>query len=92
MKHIVMIQPLCKEGYEIMEKADCIILRMAHLNRKEVEGAPRLSVIGRTGVGYDSVAVAAAPERGIPIVITPGANGDAEISAKQSPDWLRHCV
>lgn len=98
MKHIVMTQPLCKEGYEIMEKegsifvadnpnpgeymdevekADCIIVRIAHLNREEIERAPRLSVIGRTGVGYDSVDVEAATERGIPIVITPGANGDA---------------
>ncbi|MEY8355301.1 hydroxyacid dehydrogenase [Lachnospiraceae bacterium 54-53] len=98
MKHIVMTQPLCREGYEIMEKegsifvadnptpseymeevekADCIIVRIARLNREEIEGAPRLSVIGRTGVGYDSVDVAAATERGIPVVITPGANGDA---------------
>ena len=33
-----------------------------------------VKVIGRTGVGFDSVDVAAATERGIPVVITPGAN------------------
>lgn len=33
-----------------------------------------LKVIGRTGVGFDSVDVAAATARGIPVVITPGAN------------------
>ncbi len=98
MKHIVMTQPLCKEGYEIMEKegsiyvadnpnpseymeevqkANCMIVRIAHLNREEIEGAKNLEVIGRTGVGYDSVDIEAATERGIPVVITPGANADA---------------
>lgn len=98
MKHTVMTQSLCKEGYELMEKegsifvadnpnpseymeevekADCIIVRIAHLNREEIEGAPNLFVIGRTGVGYDSVDVEAATKRGIPVVITPGANADA---------------
>lgn len=33
-----------------------------------------VKVIGRTGVGFDSVDVVAATERGIPVVITPGAN------------------
>lgn len=33
-----------------------------------------LGLIGRTGVGYDSVDIAAATARGIPVVITPGAN------------------
>ncbi len=98
MKHIVMTQPLCKEGYKIMEKegsiyvannpkpseymaeiakANCVIVRIGHLTCEEIEGAPHLQVIGRTGVGYDSVDVSAASERGIPVVITPSANADA---------------
>lgn len=42
-----------------------------------IKQAPRLRVIGRTGVGYDLVDVEAATARGIPVVITPGANADA---------------
>lgn len=36
--------------------------------------SPALKVIGRTGIGYDSVDVEAATRLGIPVVITPGAN------------------
>lgn len=39
--------------------------------------APRLRVIGRHGVGYDQIDVAAATERGIQVVTTPGANRQA---------------
>lgn len=39
-----------------------------------IENSPKLKVIGRTGVGYDSVDVKKATELGIPVVITPGAN------------------
>jgi phosphoglycerate dehydrogenase-like enzyme len=35
--------------------------------------APRLRVIARTGVGVDLVDVAAATDRGLPVVITPGS-------------------
>ena len=39
--------------------------------------APRLRVIARTGVGYDSVDVAAASGRGIAVTITPGTNEES---------------
>ena len=42
--------------------------------------APRLRVIGRTGVGVDEVDVAEATRRGIPVVVTPNANAAAVAS------------
>lgn len=57
-----------------MQQADALIVRIATCDRHAIEHSPNLKVIGRTGVGYDSVDVAAATERGIPVVITPGAN------------------
>ena len=39
--------------------------------------APQLRVVSRTGVGYDSVDVAAATARGIAVACTPGANHEA---------------
>jgi len=57
-----------------MKDADGIILRIAKIDRHAIENSPSLKVIGKTGVGYDSIDVAAANEAGIPVVITPGAN------------------
>ncbi len=42
-----------------------------------IDRAPHLRVIARTGVGVESVDVAAATARGIPVMTTPGANARA---------------
>lgn len=57
-----------------MADADALIVRIASCDRHVIEASGNLKVIGRTGVGYDSVDVAAATKAGIPVVITPGAN------------------
>lgn len=62
---------------EMMQDAECIVVRIGHMTRNEIENAPQLKVIGRSGVGYDSIDVEAANEQGIPIVITPHANADS---------------
>lgn len=51
-----------------------LIVRIAKCDANAIENSPKLKVIGRTGVGYDSVDVKKATELGIPVVITPGAN------------------
>ena len=83
-------QPLAKEGPiyvansgnpseypEEMKDAECVVVRIGHMNRSEIEAAPRLRVIGRSGIGYDSIDIAAANERGIPVVIAPHCNADS---------------
>lgn len=57
-----------------MKDADALIVRIARCDGNAIAHSPGLKVIGRTGVGYDTVDVKAASERGIPVVITPGAN------------------
>lgn len=59
---------------EEMQEADALIVRIAACGKNVIEHSPNLKVIGRTGVGYDSVDVEAATKAGIPVVITPGAN------------------
>lgn len=59
---------------EEMRDADALIVRIAACDAHVIENSPGLKVIGRTGVGYDSVDVKKATELGIPVVITPGAN------------------
>lgn len=57
-----------------MQNADALIVRIAKCDANVIDNSPNLKVIGRTGVGYDSVDVEAATKKGIPVVITPGAN------------------
>jgi D-3-phosphoglycerate dehydrogenase len=59
---------------DLAERADGIVLRVGRIDRDLMESCPKLRVISRPGVGIDTVDVDAATERGIPIVIAPGAN------------------
>lgn len=60
-----------------MRDAECVVVRIGHMTRSEIESAPGLRVIGRSGIGYDSIDIAAANERGIPVVIAPHCNADS---------------
>ena len=62
------------EYKDSIANADAIIARIARVSAEAIEAAPNLKVIGRTGVGFDMVDVEAATKRGIPVVLTPGAN------------------
>lgn len=65
------------EYLQELSDAECIVVRIGHMNRAEIEAAPKLQVIGRSGIGYDSIDIAAATERGIPVVIAPHCNADS---------------
>jgi D-3-phosphoglycerate dehydrogenase len=54
--------------------AGAIVRASVKVDRDLINGMPKLQVIARTGVGTDLVDLIAATERGIPVVITPGAN------------------
>lgn len=63
--------------FDQLRDTDAFIVRVADkgaIDRETMECGRALKVIGRTGIGYDSVDVASATELGIPVVITPGAN------------------
>lgn len=49
----------------------------ARVTAADIAAAPRLRVIGRSGIGVDNVDVAAAAARGIPVVVAPGAGAGA---------------
>ncbi|MDR7419681.1 MAG: phosphoglycerate dehydrogenase [Armatimonadota bacterium] len=57
--------------------ADALIAGVERITARVFDAAPRLKVVARRGVGYDTVDVAAATARGIPVTITAGALNDA---------------
>lgn len=62
----------------LLAHADALIVR----NRTQVDaalldGAPRLSVVGRLGVGLDNIALGACRERGVQVFPATGANAGA---------------
>ena len=62
---------------ELAAQADGWIAGVEPIDRSVLEGAGRLRVIARYGVGTDSVDLDAAHERGIVVTNTPGANSGA---------------
>ncbi|MHB8770744.1 MAG: hydroxyacid dehydrogenase [Syntrophales bacterium] len=80
---LVYPQPQNAEGIlAVIGDCDALVARNTPITRQIMEAAPKLAVIGRHGVGYDTVDIAAAKELGIPVVYTPAANTEsvAEIS------------
>ena len=64
-----------KEAIEQAKDADAVIVRSATKLRGELlEGASRLKVIGRAGIGVDNIDVDRATEKGIVVLNTPDAN------------------
>ncbi len=80
---LVYPQPQNLEGIlAVIGDCNALVVRNTKITRQIMEAAPRLAVIGRHGVGYDTVDISAAADLGIPVVYTPAANteGVAEIA------------
>ncbi|WP_063726551.1 phosphoglycerate dehydrogenase [Streptomyces sp. RTd22] len=58
-------------------EADALIVGMDPITAEVMDAAPRLKVIAKHGVGVDTIDVAAARARAIPVVCAPGSNSRA---------------
>ena len=74
---VVAPDPSLETVQPLLADATVIVLRATRLTADMIAAAPRLRVVGRHGVGYDNVDVAAATARGIPVVYTPEANSES---------------
>ena len=73
----LVVTPDIEEATFVSLAADAVAIVCrgeARITRPVIDAAPQLRVIGRTGVGVDSIDLAAASARGIPVINTPGAN------------------
>ncbi len=69
---------VARDWRSLLGDTEALIVRGdASVRAEDLARAPKLRVIGRSGVGVDRVDVAAAAARGIPVVVTPGANARA---------------
>ena len=65
---------MCETEEAVIERckdADALLVTFAPLTRRSMAGLRRCRIIVRTGVGYDTIDVSAATERGIPVANVP---------------------
>lgn len=62
---------------EAIADADALIVRSDKVTAEVMAAAPQLKIVVRAGAGYDNVDCAAASERGIVVMNTPGQNANA---------------
>jgi phosphoglycerate dehydrogenase-like enzyme len=67
----------CQEALTLFDGVDGAIVASEPITAEMLACATDLQVIARSGVGYDSIDVAAAAARGIRVCNTPGVNHDA---------------
>ena len=81
-----VVQPILSDGIRFIENpteqdisdaAGAIVRAAFRFDAAQFAKMPKLEVVARTGVGTELVDLAAAAERGIPVVITPGSNTNA---------------
>ena len=61
----------------LLHGTDAWIAGTGPVTAEHLAAAPKLKIVARYGVGYESVDLAAAAARGIPVTNTPGANASA---------------
>lgn len=92
--------PDARHVEEALPTAHGLVVRRMAITADLLERAPNLRVIARPGVGYENIDVAAATERGIPILLTANANyrSVAELVfalamavLRRVPTWDRVC-
>lgn len=76
---VVVASDLSEAGLaRLASDARAIVVRgQVQVTKAVIDAAANLEVIGRTGVGYDMIDVAAAAARGVPVVYTPGVGARA---------------
>lgn len=81
--HPVGYEKLKQHGVEVVstfdepEKIDGMIVRGVVATREIMEALPNLKVVGKHGVGYNTIDVDAAKAMGIRVVYTPGQNAQS---------------
>ena len=60
-----------------IDDCDAVIVRLIAISKKVIDAAPKLRIIAKHGVGYDSIDTEYANQKGIVVINTPGANSQS---------------
>ncbi len=72
---IVTLQdPPVEAFHQHLSSADAVLCWLEQVDQAALAVAPRLKVVARYGVGFDTVDIPACSARGIPVMVTNGAN------------------
>jgi D-3-phosphoglycerate dehydrogenase len=72
------VEEVSAASYEpFMATADALLIRTQPLTAGFIDASPKLKIVSRHGVGYDSVDVAALTKRGIPLAVVGDVNSRA---------------
>jgi D-3-phosphoglycerate dehydrogenase len=63
--------------YEAVAEADAVIIRSDLITREVLDAGKNVKIVVRAGAGYDNVDLAAATEKGVVVMNTPGQNSNA---------------
>lgn len=64
---------------ELATAQGLVVRTYTQVNKKLLERAPKLKVVGRAGVGLDNISLSACKQRGVQVVYTPDANTQAVV-------------
>lgn len=70
----VIKEIMSEEEYSLLTDVNYVILRTLKMNAEVIKLLPNLKLIQRWGVGFDSVDIKAAGERGVQVAVTSGIN------------------
>ena len=74
---LVMRHSAGQDIRDLLKDADGVIAGVESYTKDIFAATPRLKIISRCGVGYDSVDLEAAKKANVAVAITPGANSDS---------------
>ncbi len=71
---VALHDPPVEQFHQHLSSADAVLCWLERVDRAALAAAPRLKVVSRYGVGFDTVDIAACTERGIPVMVVNGTN------------------
>lgn len=71
---VALHDPPVEQFHQHLSSADAVLCWLERVDRAALEAAPRLKVVSRYGVGFDTVDIPACTERDIPVMVVNGTN------------------